>query len=127
MRKYHGTAIGEERSSEGDGWIEVLPYVDITVIECCGEDLEEELVWFRDRRRNVFIQCESMVVLGRRNGNRFRHGEDVGYDILFDNWSRYYALRIGDIYTILRSKSHVVTFRERLKQEDSSTSDPFKV
>lgn len=63
MRENNSAAVGEERVCKRDGGVQILPLpdVEIAMIACSGDDFEEELVWFRDGRRNV-IQSESIII-----------------------------------------------------------------
>lgn len=72
MREDNGAAVGEEGVLEGDGWVEILPDVEITVIECCRYDSEEEFMRLWDRRRSI-VQSESMIILGGGYGDGFGH------------------------------------------------------
>ena len=76
MREDNGAAVGEEGVLKGDGRVEVLPDVEIAVIEGCGDDFEEELVRLRDRRKNV-VQSESVIILRGGDSDRFWHDEGL--------------------------------------------------
>ena len=41
MREDDGAAVSKERVLEGDGWVEILPDVEIAVIECSSNDFKE--------------------------------------------------------------------------------------
>lgn len=53
MREDNAAAVSEQGVNEGDGWVEILTDKEIAVIECCSDDLKDDFVRLRNRRRNV--------------------------------------------------------------------------
>lgn len=76
MREDNSAAIGEEGVRKRNGWVQVLPDVEITVIECCSDNFEEEFVRLRNWTRNV-DQREIMIVPRLGNDDGFWHGEGL--------------------------------------------------
>lgn len=76
MWEDNGAAIGKDGVYEGDRWVEILPDVEIAVIERCSDNFEEKFVRLWDRKTNV-IQSQSMITLGGGNGDGFWHAEEA--------------------------------------------------
>lgn len=58
-----GAGIGQQGSFERDCWIQILSDVEIAVIDCGGDYLQEQLIWFWARKRDIF-QMKRVVIFG---------------------------------------------------------------
>ena len=57
MRKDYSTTVGEGRVGKRNGWIQILPDIQIAVVQRRSDDFEKQFVRLRNRRRNV-VRCE---------------------------------------------------------------------